>query len=61
MVVLGLLDHVSPDDVLVAVVAVLLVGDEVGLAEELLLVILEFADHGCVFLQSTVQTAVQLW
>lgn len=45
MIVLGLLDHVAADDGLVAVIAILRVGDEVGLAEELLLVMLEFSDH----------------
>jgi hypothetical protein len=45
VVVFGLLDHVATDDGLVAVVIVGFVCDEVGFAKELLLVILEFADH----------------
>lgn len=45
MVVLWLLDHVASNDGLVAVIIVLLVGDEVCLAEELLLMMLEFSDH----------------
>lgn len=45
MVVFGVLDHVAPADELVAVVAVLLVCEEVCLAQELLLVMLEFAHH----------------
>lgn len=44
-VVLGLLDHVATDDGLVAVRVVLLVRDEVRLAQELLLVVLELAHH----------------
>lgn len=45
VVVLWVLDHVPPSDELVAVVAVLLVCEEVGLAQELLLVMLEFSHH----------------
>ncbi len=44
MVVLGLLDHVSPDDLGIAVL-ILLEGDKVDLFEQLLLVILEFSHH----------------
>lgn len=45
MVIFWLLDHVPPDDGLVAMVIVGLVADEVGFAEELLLVELELAHH----------------
>lgn len=45
VVVLWVLDHVPPSDELVAVVAVLLVCEEVCLAQELLLVMLEFSHH----------------
>lgn len=45
VVVFGFLNHVATDDGFVAVVIVGFVGDEVGFAEELLLVILELADH----------------
>lgn len=45
VVVFGVLDHVAPADELVAVVAVLLVCEEVCLAQELLLVMLEFSHH----------------
>jgi len=45
VVVLWVLDHVPPSDELVAVVAVLLVCEEVGLAQKLLLVMLEFSHH----------------
>lgn len=45
VVVLGLLDHVTTNNFLVAMVVVLLPGDEVDLLEELLLVMLEFSDH----------------
>lgn len=45
VVVFGVLDHVPPADELVAVVAVLLVCEEVCLAQELLLVMLEFSHH----------------
>lgn len=46
VVVFGFLDHVATDDLLVAVRIVLLPGDEVVLFEQLLLVMLEFANHG---------------
>jgi hypothetical protein len=49
VVILGLLDHVSPHDGLVAMAIVRFVCDEVCLSEELLLVVLEFSDHGCGF------------
>jgi hypothetical protein len=45
VVVLGLLDHVPPHDIVVSVVIVLLVVDKVVLAQEFRLVILEFPDH----------------
>lgn len=45
VIVLGLLDHVPPHDVVVSVVIVLLVVDKVVLAQEFRLVILEFPDH----------------
>lgn len=45
MIVLGLLDHVPSPDELVAVVVVLLVCEEVCLAQKLLLVILELSHH----------------
>lgn len=45
MIVFRVLDHVAPSDELVAVVAVLLVCEEVCLAQELLLVMLEFSHH----------------
>ena len=45
-VIFGFLDHVPTHHSLVSVIIVLLVGDEIGLAEELLLVILEFSNHG---------------
>lgn len=45
MIVLWLLDHVPSDDGFVAMIIILLVGDEVGLSQELLLVIFEFSDH----------------
>jgi hypothetical protein len=40
------LDHVTPYDIVVAVAIVLLIGDEVCLLEQLLLMMLEFSDHG---------------
>lgn len=45
VVIFRFLNHVSTDDGFVAVVLVGFVGDEVGLAEELLLVVLELAHH----------------
>ena len=45
VIIFWLLDHIPSNDGLVAMVIVLLVGDEVGLSQELLLVILEFSDH----------------
>lgn len=45
VVVFWVLDHVPPSDELVAVAAVLLVCEEVCLAQELLLVMLEFSHH----------------
>lgn len=45
LVVGGVLDGVAAEDGRVAVVVVAGVGGEVDLAEELLLVVLEFADH----------------
>lgn len=45
LVVFGLLDIVSADNFLVAVSVVLLVGDEIRLPQELLLVISEFSHH----------------
>jgi hypothetical protein len=45
VVVFGFLDHVATDDLLVAMLVVLLPGDEVDLLEQLLLVMLEFSDH----------------
>lgn len=51
VVVLRLLDHVSSHDCCISVVVVLLVGDKVDFAQELLLMILEFTDHlGLIFL-----------
>lgn len=49
VVILRLLDHVPPDDGLVAMVIVGFVADEVGLAQELLLVKLELAHHSSGF------------
>lgn len=45
LVVPRFLDRVSPDDGRVAVVVVRGIGGEIDLAEELLLVMFEFADH----------------
>lgn len=45
VVIFRFLNHVSTDDGFVAVVLVGFVGDEVGLAEELLLVVLKLAHH----------------
>jgi hypothetical protein len=45
VIVLWLLDVVPADDGVIAVVVVRLVGGEVDLSEELLLVMLEFSDH----------------
>lgn len=44
-IILGLLDIVSADNSLVAVVIVLLVCDKICLAQELLLVMFQFSDH----------------
>lgn len=46
MVVFGFLDMVSPANGGISVIIVAFVRDEVDLAEELLLVMLEFSDHG---------------
>lgn len=46
MVVLGL-HHIPPDDGCIAVIIVLLVGDEINLAQELLLMVFELARHCC--------------
>jgi hypothetical protein len=45
MIVLWVLYHVPPSDELITVVAVLLVCEEVCLAQKLLLVMLEFSHH----------------
>lgn len=45
-IIFRLLDHIPSNDGLVAMVAVLLVRDKVDFAQELLLVMLEFPDHG---------------
>ena len=67
VVLLGLLDHVPPRDFSGAVIVVTLVGDEVMLLEQLLLVMLELSRHGggvdlvnrlCVRLVARYQTAL---
>ena len=45
MVILGFLDHVATDNLLVTVLIVLLPGHEVVVLEQLALMVLEFADH----------------
>jgi len=38
---------ISPGDIVISVVVVLLIVDEIGLPKELLLGVLELANHGC--------------
>jgi len=44
-IVLWLLDHVPTRDIVISVLIILLIVHEIMLAQELLLVILEFSDH----------------
>lgn len=54
MIILGLLDHVSSHDGLVAMATIGFVCDEVCLSQKLLLVMFEFSDHDIGFSASLV-------